>query len=36
LCWELKYGWTQGEEFGGVQEDLDAGTGEVVDTAAVS
>jgi hypothetical protein len=37
LCWEVKYGWSDNNQgFGGWVDYLDAGTGEVIDAAAIS
>lgn len=37
LCWEVKYSWSDNQQgFGGTVEYIDAGTGEVIDAAAVS
>jgi hypothetical protein len=36
LCWEIKYGWKQGADSGGSLQDFDAGSGAIVDSAAIS
>ena len=36
LCWEIKYSWKQGADSGGSLQDFDAGSGAIVDSAAIS
>ena len=36
LCWEIKYNWKQGADSGGSLQDFDAGSGAIVDSAAIS
>jgi hypothetical protein len=36
LCWEVAYAWKQGDQVGASYQDLDAGTGAIVDSGATS